>query len=68
MVGGLGLSARHEQAIEKLPGPSRSPSRLTARELDTQAPRARAEGHEVLLQVPMEPFDYPDTTRARTRC
>ena len=22
--------------------------------------RARSEGHEVLLQVPMEPFDYPD--------
>ena len=22
--------------------------------------RARGEGHEVLLQVPMEPFDYPD--------
>jgi polysaccharide deacetylase 2 family uncharacterized protein YibQ len=24
------------------------------------AGRARADGHEVLLQVPMEPFDYPD--------
>ena len=24
------------------------------------AARARGEGHEVLLQVPMEPFDYPD--------
>jgi uncharacterized protein len=22
--------------------------------------RARTEGHEVLLQIPMEPFDYPD--------
>jgi hypothetical protein len=22
--------------------------------------RARGEGHEILLQVPMEPFDYPD--------
>ena len=22
--------------------------------------RARGDGHEVLLQVPMEPFDYPD--------
>jgi polysaccharide deacetylase 2 family uncharacterized protein YibQ len=22
--------------------------------------RARADGHEILLQVPMEPFDYPD--------
>ena len=24
------------------------------------AARARGDGHEVLLQVPMEPFDYPD--------
>ncbi len=22
--------------------------------------RARGEGHEILLQVPMEPFGYPD--------
>jgi polysaccharide deacetylase 2 family uncharacterized protein YibQ len=22
--------------------------------------RAREDGHEVMLQVPMEPFDYPD--------
>ena len=27
------------------------------------AERARASEHEVLLQVPMELFDYPDTTR-----
>ena len=25
------------------------------------AERARAQHHEILLQVPMEPFDYPDT-------
>ena len=24
------------------------------------AERARAQRHEILLQVPMEPFDYPD--------
>jgi polysaccharide deacetylase 2 family uncharacterized protein YibQ len=24
------------------------------------ATKARADGHEILLQVPMEPFDYPD--------
>jgi hypothetical protein len=28
--------------------------------LDNLAERARAENHEVLLQTPMEPFDYPD--------
>ena len=29
-------------------------------DLEKLAERARAEEHEVLLQVPMEPFDYPD--------
>ena len=29
-------------------------------DLEKLAERARANGHEVLLQVPMEPFDYPD--------
>jgi hypothetical protein len=29
-------------------------------DLERQVARARTEGHEVLLQIPMEPFDYPD--------
>ena len=29
-------------------------------DLDKLAERARANAHELLLQVPMEPFDYPD--------
>ena len=29
-------------------------------ELERAVARARGDGHEVLLQVPMEPFDYPD--------
>jgi polysaccharide deacetylase 2 family uncharacterized protein YibQ len=29
-------------------------------DLDRQASRARDSGHELLVQVPMEPFDYPD--------
>jgi hypothetical protein len=29
-------------------------------DLDHLAARAREGGHEILLQVPMEPFDYPD--------
>ena len=28
--------------------------------ISSKSSRARGEGHEVLLQVPMEPFDYPD--------
>ncbi len=38
----------------------RSPSRPTANDLERLAARARNDGHEVLLQVPMEPLDYPD--------
>ena len=28
--------------------------------LDRWTQRARTDGHELLLQIPMEPFDYPD--------
>ena len=60
IVGGLGVSAKDTaEAIAKLPGavtfafvPYGSDAAL--------AGRARAAGHEILLQVPMEPFDYPD--------
>jgi polysaccharide deacetylase 2 family uncharacterized protein YibQ len=30
-------------------------------DVDRVATRARGESHEILLQVPMEPFDYPDS-------
>ena len=29
-------------------------------EVERLAALARSEGHEILLQVPMEPFNYPD--------
>src|SRR5690606_4478428 len=29
-------------------------------ELERTVQRARGDGHEIFLQVPMEPFDYPD--------
>jgi polysaccharide deacetylase 2 family uncharacterized protein YibQ len=36
-------------------------SKLDPTALTTQlVERARAQRHEVLLQIPMEPFDYPD--------
>jgi len=60
IVAGLGVSAKSTvDAIAKLPGPVTlgfipygSDAALVA--------HARAAGHEILLQVPMEPFDYPD--------
>jgi uncharacterized protein len=60
IVGGLGVSAKDtSDAIAKLP---RSVT-LAFVPYGTDAAfvgRARGSGHEVLLQVPMEPFDYPD--------
>jgi uncharacterized protein len=60
VVGGLGVSTKTtSDTIARLPGPVTlafvpygSDTALVA--------RARASGHEILLQVPMEPFSYPD--------
>ena len=60
VLGGLGVSAKvTQQAIEMLPGPVTFGFKPYG-SVDGMVTRARAEGHEVLLQVPMEPFDYPD--------
>ncbi|MFZ2156290.1 MAG: divergent polysaccharide deacetylase family protein, partial [Bradyrhizobium sp.] len=61
VVAGLGVgAAKTTDAIMKLPPAvtlaftpyGSDPSKLTE--------RARTQRHEILLQVPMEPFDYPD--------
>lgn len=60
IVGGLGVSAKTtSDAIARLPGPvtfAFVPYGTDA----ALAARARASGHEILLQAPMEPFSYPD--------
>jgi polysaccharide deacetylase 2 family uncharacterized protein YibQ len=43
-----------------LPGPISLAFTPYGQESASAAQRARETGHEVLLQVPMEPFDYPD--------
>jgi polysaccharide deacetylase 2 family uncharacterized protein YibQ len=61
VVGGLGLSqATTSDAIQKLPGAVTLAFAPYGTELERQAARARESGHELMLQVPMEPFDYPD--------
>jgi polysaccharide deacetylase 2 family uncharacterized protein YibQ len=61
VVGGLGVSASlTEKAIDKLPGPVTFAFPPYGADVERLVTRARAEGHEVLLQAPMEPFDYPD--------
>ena len=56
---GIGQSAT-ANAIDKLPAPVTLAFAPYGGDLERQVARAREAGHEVMLQVPMEPFDYPD--------
>jgi polysaccharide deacetylase 2 family uncharacterized protein YibQ len=61
IVGGLGVSeSATAQAIANLPGAVTLGFMPYGGDVAALAARARAQGHEVLLQLPMEPFDYPD--------
>ena len=60
VVGGLGISeTTTRNAIEKLPPEVTLSFAPYGRNLQTWIDRARAAGHEVLLELPMEPYDYP---------
>lgn len=62
VVSGLGIgSAGTFQALARLPGPVSLAFAPYGTDLARWVARARGEGHEVLLQVPLEPFDYPDS-------
>jgi polysaccharide deacetylase 2 family uncharacterized protein YibQ len=61
VVGGLGLSQTGTQkAIRDLPEEVTLGFAATGNSLQRWMQEARRDGHEILLQVPMEPFDYPD--------
>jgi polysaccharide deacetylase 2 family uncharacterized protein YibQ len=61
VIGGLGLNAHVIQAaIETLPGAVTLSFVPYAEGLQGWIDMARAHGHEVLLETPMEPLDYPD--------
>ena len=61
VIGGLGISASGTaDAFTKMPAPVTFALAPYGADLEKLAERARAGKHEVLLQVPMEPFDYPD--------
>jgi polysaccharide deacetylase 2 family uncharacterized protein YibQ len=61
VVTGLGVGAKlTADAIGKLPGPVTLAFTPYGTEATRAVAKAREAGHEVLLQVPMEPFDYPD--------
>ena len=61
VVGGVGISAAGTaDAASMLPPPITFAMSPYGADLGKLAERARSEGHELLLQLPMEPFDYPD--------
>lgn len=61
VVSGLGVgAAKTADAIIKLPGAVTLAFTPYGSDPGKLVERARAQKHEVLLQVPMEPFDYPD--------
>jgi uncharacterized protein len=57
----MGLSATvTEEAIRSLPQAVTLAFAPYGREIDRLTARARPDGHELMLQVPLEPYDYPD--------
>jgi hypothetical protein len=61
VIGGLGVgAAKTTDAIMKLPPAVTLAFTPYGSDPTKLAIRARAQRHEILLQIPMEPFDYPD--------
>jgi len=62
VVSGLGISATAtEKAIHGLPAGVTLAFAPYAADVQHWAGEARKAGHEVLLEVPMEPYDFPDS-------
>ncbi len=60
LVGGLGLNAAtSNSAVAELPGAVSLAFAPYGADLASEVTHARDSGHEILLQLPMEPFDYP---------
>ncbi len=61
VIGGLGVgAAKTVDAIMKLPPAVTLAFTPYGTDPAKLAERARAQRHEILLQIPMEPYDYPD--------
>lgn len=60
VLGGMGLNEKlTRKAIEELPGDVTFAFAPYGENLQPLVNKARAGGHEILLQLPMEPFGYP---------
>jgi uncharacterized protein len=63
VITGLGLSQTGTQsAIRQLPEDVTLAFASEGNSIDRWMQAARREGHEIILQVPMEPFDYPNVS------
>lgn len=61
LIGGLGVSREQTaEALEKLPRTMTLAFTPYGEGLEGWAAKARHNGHEIMLEVPMEPFDYPN--------
>lgn len=66
VVGGLGVSQTGTQyAIEKLPPEITLGFASQGNSLGRWMQAARQKGHELVMQVPLEPFDYPNVNPGR---
>jgi polysaccharide deacetylase 2 family uncharacterized protein YibQ len=62
LLGGMGLNQELTQkATRALPGEVTFAFAPYGDDLQAQVNKARAQGHEILLQLPLEPFGYPAT-------
>ncbi len=66
VIGGLGVSQTGTQsAIAALPPEVTLAFASGGNSLDRWMQTARREGHEIVMQVPLEPFDYPEVDPGR---
>ncbi|WP_156381206.1 divergent polysaccharide deacetylase family protein [Aminobacter sp. DSM 101952] len=66
VIGGLGLSQTGtQQAIGKLPPEVTLGFAPQGNSLGRWMQTARREGHEIVMQVPLEPFDFPNVNPGR---
>ncbi len=62
VIGGLGISVRNTMlALARLPEPVTLAFSPFTKDAQALVDKARAAGHEILLEVPMEPFDFPES-------
>lgn len=66
VVGGLGLSQTGtQQAIDRLPGEVTLGFAPDGNSIGRWMQTARRKGHELVMQLPLEPFDYPNVNPGR---